>query len=311
MKKIINIIAALLLTTTFLFAQNEPGKKNIESLCGCFEVEFKYVETFSPDENYKFHEREKINGGIELVLPVEISDKKIVLQHLLVISDNYIVKHWREDWTFENPVQWKYQGDHVWKKVKVDPATVKGKWTQTVWEVSDAPRYQGYSEWVTTDGTTFWQNTTDAPLPRREYSVRDDYNILQRTNRIHISNEGWLHEQDNKKIIRKDGKDKLLAEEKGINSYKKVDIKECDAAKKYWEQYAGYWAKVRQVWENYMAAHAAVELKTSVDGKPLHNYLYALGKEFVDGEVKATDLEAKIKNSIDKFITIDGIAVRK
>ena len=92
---------------------------------------------------------------------------------------------------------------------------MKGKWVQSVWEVSDAPRYQGASNWVTTDGITFWQNTAGmAPLPRREYSVRDDYNILKRTNRIILTNNGWVHEQDNQKIIRGEGIDKLLVEEK-------------------------------------------------------------------------------------------------
>jgi hypothetical protein len=296
------------MNTVTLFAQQGTGKKNIEALCGCFEVDFMYAETFSPDKNYKFHDREDINGGIELVLPVETTDKKMILQHLLVVGDNYIVKHWREDWTYENPVQWKYNGNHNWKKTVVNPETVKGKWTQTVWEVSDAPRYQGYSEWITTDGTTFWQNTTDAPLPRREYSTRDDYNILQRTNRIHITKDGWLHEQDNKKIIRTGKEDKLLAQEKGINSYKRTDMKECEAAKKYWDQYSAYWSKVRSVWDTYMDAHTTVELKKSVEGKALHEFLYALGKEFVNGDVKAADIDSKIKSSIDKFIGPEGMA---
>src|SRR5689334_17641190 len=89
-------------------------KKNVDKLCGCFNVEFKYAETFSPDPNYKFHDRDEISGGVELVLPVEISDKKIVLQHLLVISDSMIIKHWREDWTYENATIWKYKADKVW-----------------------------------------------------------------------------------------------------------------------------------------------------------------------------------------------------
>ena len=51
-------------------AQSPEAKKNIESLCGCFQVEFKYAETFSPDPDYKFHNRDEISAGIELVLPV-------------------------------------------------------------------------------------------------------------------------------------------------------------------------------------------------------------------------------------------------
>ena len=230
MKKIFGALAAVVVSAG-LQAQTVKDKQYVDRLCGCFEVEFKYAETFSPDKNYKYHDREEISGGTELTFPVEVSDKRVVMQHLLVITDSMIIKHWREDWTYENPTVWKYQGDKIWTKEQLKPEQVKGKWTQSVWEVSDAPRYSGASDWVTTDGRTFWQNTTDAPLPRREYSVRSDYNILKRSNRLVLNDNGYVHEQDNQKIIRKNGNDKLLVEEKGINSYKRIDDKQCAAAK--------------------------------------------------------------------------------
>jgi hypothetical protein len=281
------------------------NKQDVEKLCGCFEVEFKYAETFSPDPEYKFHDREDISGILELILPVESNDKKIIMQHLLVITDSMIVKHWRENWTYQDPVIWKYRGDKVWVKELLKPEQVKGKWTQSVWEVSDAPRYQGASEWIDTDGKTFWQNTADAPLPRREYSVRNDYNILKRTNRLLLTNEGWLHEQDNQKIIRTKDGDKLLVEEKGINSYKRVEDSKCAAAKAYWEKNKFYWTKVRTAWEEYLASHSTVELKTKVDGKVLHEDLNALAKEFAAGKLKAADIDTKIKASLEKFMGRD------
>jgi hypothetical protein len=109
-------LAAVLFTAITATAQQQNGKKNVDALCGCFSVEFKYAETFAPDPNYKYHEREYISGGTELSLPIEVSDKKIVIQHLLVITDSMIVKHWREEWTYENPELWVYQGDKTWKK---------------------------------------------------------------------------------------------------------------------------------------------------------------------------------------------------
>lgn len=313
MKKIQGL-ALTLLAATALNAQSAkqntlPGQANVNKLCGCFEVEFKYAETFSPDENYKFHDRETISGGTELILPVEITDKKIVMQHLLVVTDSMIIKHWREDWTYENPEIWKYKGDKVWTKEQLPASQVKGKWTQTVWEVSDAPRYQGASDWVTTDGKTFWENTADAPLPRREYSVRSDYNVLRRGNRLTLTNDGWVHEQDNQKIIRKDDKDQLLVEEKGINSYKRVDDSQCAAAKAYWEKNKTYWTKVRQTWDNYVATHASVELKTQVNGKVLHDYLFEMAKDYAAGKINAADIDGRIKASIENFIGHDDKAV--
>ena len=306
--KVLSLVALLGLAS-IVNAQTPKDKQFVDKLCGCFEVEFKYAETFSPDPNYKYHDSEEISGGTELVFPVETTDKKIVMQHLLVITDSMIIKHWREDWTYENPVVWKYKGDKVWVKEQLPASEVKGKWTQSVWEVSDAPRYQGASDWVRADGKTFWQNTVDAPLPRREYSVRSDYNVLRRGNRLVITEDGYVHEQDNQKIIRKDGKDKLLVEEKGINSYKRVEESQCAAAKAYWEKNKDYWTRVRKAWENYTATHSTVELKTQFNGKALHDYLFEQAKEYAAGKIKPADVDARIKASIESFIGQDTKSV--
>jgi hypothetical protein len=308
MKKVIGLLAAAIVMIA-ANAQTPRDKQYVDKLCGCFDVEFKYAETFSPDQDYKFHEREEISGGTEYIFPVEITDKKIVMQHLLVITDSMIIKHWREDWSYENPVVWKYKGNKTWVKEQLKPEEVKGKWTQSVWEVSDEPRYQGVSEWVNMDGKTFWQNTVDAPLPRREYSVRSDYNILKRTNRLVITKEGWTHEQDNQKIIRKDGTDKLLVEEKGLNTYKKLDDSECAAAKAYWEKNKGFWTKVRKTWEEYVATHSTIQMRAQVDGKVLHEHWFALEKEYAKGSVTAADLDAKIKTQLEKFFGQDDKTV--
>jgi hypothetical protein len=304
MKKITGLLTGVILAVS-VQAQAPTDKQNIEKLCGCYEVEFKYAETFSPDPSYKFHERDEISAGLELVLPVVQTDKKIVLQHLLIITDSMIIKHWREDWTYENSTVLRYKGNKVWKKEELSPAEVNGKWTQSVWEVSDAPRYQGAGKWINIDNKTFWQNTTDAPLPRREYTVRNDYDILRRTNRIVLNDAGWVHEQDNQKIIRKNGTDKLLVEEKGINSYKKVDDKKCAAAKVYWEKNKEYWGKVRAVWEDFLSTHSSLQLKENVDGKPLHQYLTELASDFTKGKIESSLISTKIKASVERFVDPD------
>ncbi|MGN6294648.1 MAG: DUF6607 family protein [Chitinophagaceae bacterium] len=301
MKRIVLPVIVVLIVIT-VKAQAPQDKVKVDKLCGCFEVEFKYAETFSPDKDYKFHDREEISGGTELTLPVEVSDKKIVMQHLLVITDSMIIKHWREEWTYENPVIWKYQGDKVWTKQILKPEQVKGKWTQTVWEVSDEPRYQGFSQWVNLDDKIIWQNTTDAPLPRREYSNRNDYNVLKRTNRLSINDSGYIHEQDNQKIIRKNGVDKLLAEEKGINSYKRLDDKACDAAKYYWEKNKVFWTKVRKTWDDYISTQTTIALKTQVDGKPLNEYLFALAKDYAAKKISDNEIDSRIKAEVFRFI---------
>jgi len=80
MRKIIIIACIAALTAATAHAQLDEGKKQVEKLCGCFDVDFKYAETFSPDPRYKFHDRDALYGR-ELVVIAEQSKNKIVLQH--------------------------------------------------------------------------------------------------------------------------------------------------------------------------------------------------------------------------------------
>ncbi len=296
------LLSGIAIAVTLASQAQVNNRQQIDKLCGCFEVDFKYAETFSPDGQYKFHEREEIGGTAELALPIEVSDKKVVIQHLLVVSPTMIVKHWREEWEYEATVIWKYIGERTWVKEQIPADKVKGKWVQTVWEVADEPRYQGWSAFVELDGHTVWQNTTDAPLPRREYSVRSDYNILRRTNRLTLTDSGYLHEQDNRKILRKDGMDKLLVEEKGWNTYKKIEEKECFLALAYWEKNKSYWSQVRSVWADILNARNRVTLQNKVDGKMLHEYLIALGKEALEKGYTEEEVRRKITAEIAKFL---------
>lgn len=291
-------------------AQLKEGKTNIEKLCGCFDIEFKYAETFSPDGAYKFHEREELYAT-ELALPIETSDKKISIQHLLVIKDTMIIKHWREDWTYEQNYLWKYEGDKKWKKVELKPEQYKGKWTQTIWEVDDAPRYQGISDWVTTDGKTFWQSTTDAPLPRREYTVRSDYNILKRGNRLVLTDKGWTHEQDNEKLLVKDGSTKLIAQEKGYNIYKKAADKDCANAKTWWTNNVQFWTKVRAEWQTVLSSTNTIQLQNKVDNKLMLQHFDELSMQYSKKQITLDEVSVKSKEILQKFVkTASDVALK-
>ena len=100
----------------------------------------------------------------------EDKDNKIVLQHLLIVgtTENDIIKHWRQDWLYENIEMYSFFKDRTWKFNKLSATDVKGQWTQKVYQVDDSPRYEGTASWVFVDGKSYWKNTTDAPLPRRD-----------------------------------------------------------------------------------------------------------------------------------------------
>ena len=121
-----------------------------------------------------------------------------------------------------------FNGYNQWTYTKKPKSEVKGQWTQKVFQVDDSPRYEGSATWVHVDGKSYWENTTTAPLPRREYTQRSDYNVTMRGNRHEITDFGWIHDQDNEKIVRKEGaEDVVIAKEKGYNVYKKVDDSKC------------------------------------------------------------------------------------
>ncbi len=245
--------ATMLAIFTGANAQSKQDVASIKSLCGCYDIDFKYAETFAADSNYKLA-KPYIAHGREWVEAIEEKPGKFVFQHLLVINDTMIIKHWREDWTYENSNLLQFEKTGAWKKVILPASEIKGQWTQTVWEVDDAPRYQGTATWIHIDGKDYWKNTTDAPLPRREYSVRSDYNVLNRTNTITLTKDGWVHEQDNEKVIRKDGTaDKVLVSEKGYNIYHKTADSKCTGAKKWWSTNQKEWVSVRKEWDEKIA----------------------------------------------------------
>ena len=285
-----------------IHAQNKKTKDRnaIKKMCGCFEVEFNFAETFKysndstyvPSKNYR-------SAGLEWAQLVDDEKNKISIQHILLVgpeSSPYVMKHWKQDWVFENQDFYIYKGNNSWKYKTKSKGKVKNQWTQKVYQVDDSPRYEGSATWVHVDGKSYWENITDAPLPRREYSKRSDYNITQRGNRQEITNNGWIHDQDNSKIIRlKDKNDILIAKEKGFNSYKKVDDRRCKAAADWWIQNYSKWETVRDKWNEIYSRKTDLKLHSIVDSKPLYNYL------FNDAIIN----EETINKTIESFINLN------
>lgn len=275
------LLSCILMLPFSINAQNKKqrDRKSIKAICGCYEVSFNFEETFnySKDSLYRPSDK-KITGGLEWAQLITNKEDTLVIQHLLQVGDPdnpTIIKHWRQDWLYENTDFYMYNVDNNWVFEEKNPADVSGQWTQKVYQVDDSPRYEGSATWVHVDGKEYWENTTNAPLPRREYTQRNDYNLTVRGNRVEITNEGWIHDQDNKKVIRKPGKkDVLLAKEKGHNVYTKVDDSRCQASIDWWKEHKAKWALVRKKWEEVFAKNKDLSLKTKVDHKHLYKYLF-------------------------------------
>lgn len=295
MKSLVLIFALFLSFSSY--AQKAEDVKAIKSMCGCYEVKFNFAETFQyPKDtaNYK-SSGVKHETALEWIYLLEDAPKKISLQHLLIIGEEMIIKHWRQDWLYENTEAYEYNGFNDWKFKTLSDEAVKGQWTQKVFEVDDKLRYEGSATWLHVDGRTFWESTTNAPLPRREYTQRDDYNITKRRNVHEIVKDGWIHSQDNDKVIRdKKGRDYVLAQEKGYNTYTKIDDSKCEYAQKWWEQNKDFWKKVRAKWAVELAKNKDIKLKSEIDEKPLHIHLNALMAD----DAKQADID----KMIDDFI---------
>ncbi|WNJ20545.1 DUF6607 family protein [Pontibacter sp. G13] len=294
-----SLIVLASLGMTFAQAPNSADVAAIKSMCGCHSITFDYAETFHQDPNYEIHQPYHAKAAAEWIFVEEETEDKIVIQHLLVVQDSIIVKHWRQDWLFENQDIHQFTNTRTWKHAQLPANQVKGQWSQKVYQVDDSPRYQGNATWVHVDGRHFWENTADAPLPRREFSKRSDYQVMERTNRHEILDYGWVHVQDNRKIIREGRADSVLVLEKGLNDYTKIDDSNCQAAMDWWETNQAYWALVRAEWDEVFAANETVQLKKKVDDTFLWKALFTYGDEAAE---LATKKPKKVSARIEEII---------
>ena len=264
-----------------IYSQSKKSKdiQSIKSMCGCFEIEFNFAETFvfSEKEGYQKSKTYKARA-LEWAQLILDEKNKISIQHLLIVGSKQfpsIVKHWRQDWIYQNTDLYLYDKNDKWSYISLDKKDVKGQWTQKVFQVDDSPRYEGSASWIHQDGKSYWENTTPAPLPRREFSKRSDYNVTIRGNRHEITSDGWIHDQDNKKIQKEDDSQFVLAHEKGYSTYTKVPDSECKAAVDWWDKNGSKWKMVRDKWDIIYSSNKDLTLKPTVDDKKLYSYLFS------------------------------------
>ena len=285
------IRSSLALLTFFhslhVLAQSPQDLQSIRSMCGCYDVTFSFAETFSPDTGYEFHDNYNASA-LEWVEMANDQGDFLQLQHILVVGEGQTVKHWRQDWTYEPHETMNYVRGRQWNFSKSNPMAVAGRWSQSVFQVDDSPRYSATGTWIHADGKHYWEAESRTPLPRREYTKRSDYDVMDRLNRHEINDTGWTHEQDNKKI-RFDGESEVLvAEEKGRNNYIRVEDEKCQAARDYWNSHHSFWAAVRAEWDTHLTAeNAQLSLKSKVDGKPLYVHFMSHPVENVAGIVQS------------------------
>ena len=272
-------------------SKQERDRRAILAMAGEYRVSFDFVETlgFTPDYEPP---RPYFSWGTEHVEVLESREDFVSLQHTLVmyfknedgeVEGPAVMKHWRQDWTYEPETILTYRGNETWEKIPApEPA---GRWAQAVFQVDDSPRYEVVGEWTHEGGLSTWlSDNCPRPLPRREFSVRDDYNILEGHHQITIAPASWLHTQNNRKLrVDDDGSKTYVGLELGVDRYEAITEPELAAGfAASWEKTAPYWAEVRKVWAEVTASRDRFTLVPEDQGEKLWQRHFA----------KAAELEA-------------------
>lgn len=207
-------------------------------------------------------------------------------------DEHAIVKHWRQDWDYEPHEVLRFRGHGRFEREAVAPEAARGAWSQTVYDVDDAPRYAGIARWRHADGVDAWESDrTWRPLPRRDYSTRSDYQALDVVNRHTLTPAGWVHEQDNTKLaLRDDGSVQAIARERGIDRYTRITDYDFCPGRTYWGTTQTFWQGVRAQWQRQVLAHPKLALKPEPNGEPRINALFALAERAMKGEAISDDI---------------------
>jgi hypothetical protein len=286
-------------------ADFERDRAAILGMAGEFDVTFEFTETVALRNGYQL-QPPKRSRGTELVEVIEDSGRRIVLQHILVLGEEHtVVKHWRQDWTYEDGEVWAFRGRGLWERQRYTQPEVRGTWSQAVYEVDDCPRYESIGRWQHDAGSSTWASgETWRPLPRREYTKRNDYNVIVAINRHVVTPQGWRHEQDNSKLDLDDATgEPLLAREVGLNTYKRVAGYDFSAGREYWKRTSAFWADVRQDWASRMQVTDRFVVNLPADGHRLYDQLLPLAEE-PDVVANADRRRSEIRRLIDGFVSV-------
>jgi hypothetical protein len=278
----------------------ERDRQAILAMAGPYRATFDFLETigyvpgFKPDKPYQ-------SWGTEYVYVVENKKDFISLQHIMVmffqqgneVHGPMVMKHWRQDWQYEKRDLLSYVGHNRWQRQTLPRNEVKGTWAQAVYQVDDSPRYESYGRWEHNANVSTWQSQlTWRPLPRREHSVRSDYQVLEGYNRHTILPDGWVQEEENYKLKLTEKGEPVsdtpyLSKELGINRYQRIKDFDFSAGDTYWEKTGDFWRVVREEWQAIIREKKTFRLREEVDGQALFMLFFEYAETSEGNSAKA------------------------
>ncbi|MAZ90654.1 MAG: hypothetical protein CMF76_01620 [Maricaulis sp.] len=287
----------------------QQDREAILAMQGEYAVTFDFRETVPVADGYELAEP-KLTPAREVVIVVEDTGDFIMLQHLLIVGpeeEPFIVKHWRQDWRYEPETVLAFQGHDDWTVEAVPAAEAAGAWSQTVYQVDDSPRYAAVAPWThDADGVSTWEPPVSwRPLPRRDDTTRDDYDVIAAVNRHTVMPWGWTHEQDNSKlVVEEDGAVHELVREIGVNTYRKTDLGNDQAAHDYWAATQDYWAMVRGYFDNLETGTQGFHIEDDAEGTLLYGPVLEAGQRVLFGIAAAEEAYAEAEVLLNSQITV-------
>jgi len=294
----------------------ERDRRAILAMAGAYRTSFDFLETVGFAVDYE-PRRPYQSWATEYVYVAADEPHFISLQHILVMtfqrddgseSEPMVVKHWRQDWRYEDTDIHVFSGHNRWQRRTLDAAAVRGTWSQAVFQVDDSPRYQAVGRWQHRGNHATWTSEkTWRPLPRREFSVRDDYDALVGTNRVTITPRGWIHEEDNLKVVLNEQGapaegTPYLAREAGLNRYERIVGFDFSAGDAYWERTGAFWALVRAAWQERFEQHDSFTVRSAVEGEPQFQVMFALAERFSGDGFDAQAARQEIRATLDRYV---------
>lgn len=268
-------------------ASFEQDRADILAMAGNYRVRFDMQESTRWDMGYTPLDR-RISGGNEVIRVIEDTGRKIVLQHLLVVEhegETRVIKHWRQDWEYEPVRVLVYSDRNTWTWEDVPERMRTGRWSQTVWQVDDSPRYGGWGQFEPQGGVRRWRsNWTWRPLARRDAVRNPVYDRYFSINRHQNTPEGWIHWQDNTKMGTREGALAPIVQEYVLNTYTRFDDYDVAAADAYWAATRDYWTAVRAEWGRIANERGGIGIQEEAEtGTTISGRLMQLADEIQAG----------------------------
>lgn len=243
------------------------GLQAVQSMTGCYLVDYSYVEVESLRPGYardpRVYDVNRDKSAKEWITAEALSPRRIRLQRILFLSDlggglraGTEIRHQSEDWEYEAPFLYDFVAPLHWQAR--DLRATPGLWTRRVTNLDDGLRYQCAARWSEDRAYPEWSCSNYAPIPGRETRDmgRSDYQTLQRGTRIVVygaaKGGSWLERQDNVKTIHDDRGRTPLVRELGKTWYVRLPDSECAAGRAFAERRQAFWALLRETWDGLL-----------------------------------------------------------